>query len=271
MVVYGRACPQLRSRPDRRDQREYHYAGLGLRRCFDLRNHRCSIRKIPTSALEYCLSDPVCSQSALIYSRFGNGIATNNLSKMIAGLALPGRPVGNMYFAAWSHNVITNTVNLCNDLKMGEYLKIPPRVMFVTQIYGTILGGFLNYAVMISIVSGNAELLTNGNGNASWSGATIQSYNTNASSWALAKYLYKTGTTYSAVPIGVAVGAGLVVVHRIFVQVCHTIDLCLFRLLTWITVRPQDPQILHLRHQHASIHRLCWLYPLQPVPDLRHL
>lgn len=40
---------------------------------------------------------------------------------MIAGLALPGRPVGNMYFAAWSHNVISNTVNLCNDLKMGEY------------------------------------------------------------------------------------------------------------------------------------------------------
>jgi hypothetical protein len=40
---------------------------------------------------------------------------------MLAGLMLPGRPVGNMYFAAWSHNVINNTVNLCNDLKMGEY------------------------------------------------------------------------------------------------------------------------------------------------------
>ncbi|KAI4854135.1 peptide transporter [Aureobasidium sp. EXF-8845] len=156
--------------------------------------------------------------SVLIYSRFGNGIATNNLSKMIAGLVLPGRPVGNMYFAAWSHNVITNTVNLSNDLKMGEYLKIPPRVMFITQIYGTILGGFLNYAVMISIVSDNAELLTSGNGNSSWSGATIQSYNTNASSWALAKYLYKSGQTYSAVPYGVAVGAALVVVHRIFAQ-----------------------------------------------------
>ena len=63
------------------------------------------------------------TQSVLIYSRFGNGIATNNLSKMIAGLVLPGRPVGNMYFAAWSHNVITNTVNLSNDLKMGEYRK----------------------------------------------------------------------------------------------------------------------------------------------------
>lgn len=34
---------------------------------------------------------------------------------------LPARPVGNMYFAAWSHNVILETVNLSNDLKMGEY------------------------------------------------------------------------------------------------------------------------------------------------------
>jgi OPT family oligopeptide transporter len=61
--------------------------------------------------------------SCIIYSRFGNGIATNNLSKMLAGLMLPERPVGNMYFAAWSHNVIENTVLLCNDLKMGEYRK----------------------------------------------------------------------------------------------------------------------------------------------------
>ena len=39
----------------------------------------------------------------------------------MAGLILPERPVGNMYFAAWSHNVISNAVNLSNDLKMGEY------------------------------------------------------------------------------------------------------------------------------------------------------
>ena len=38
---------------------------------------------------------------------------------------IPGRPVGNMYFAAWSHNVISNAVNLSNDLKMGEYRKWP--------------------------------------------------------------------------------------------------------------------------------------------------
>lgn len=92
--------------------------------------------------------------------------------------------------------------------------------MFLTQIYGTILGGFVNYAVMISIVNGNRELLTDGNGNNSWSGANIQSYNTNAISWALADYLFTSGSRYHLVPIGLGIGAGLVVVHRIFSYVC---------------------------------------------------
>lgn len=174
-----------------------------------------------------------------MYSRYGNGIATNNLSKMLAGLILPERPVGNMYFAAWSHNVISNTVNLSNDLKMGEYrtssestiryinkanpvtVKIPPRVMFLTQIYGTILGGFVSYAVMISIVGGNRDLLALTDGNSSWSGATAQAYNTNATSWALAKYLYADGALYEMVPIGIAIGFGIVVIHRVIAHVSN--------------------------------------------------
>ena len=166
------------------------------------------------------------TQSTILYSRFGNGIATNNLSKMIGGLALPGRPIGNMYFAAWSHTVIMNCLNLSSDLKMGEYLKISPRVMFVSQIWGTVFGAFINYVVMISIVGNNKTLLATTDGNSSWSGASMQSYNTNASSWALAKYLYKGDAPYSMVPIGIAIGAGLVVAHRIFVVVSGCLAGC---------------------------------------------
>ena len=93
--------------------------------------------------------------------------------------------------------------------------------MFATQIYGTIMGAFINYAVMISIVNNNRELLVNSDGDSSWSGANIQSYNTNATSWALASYLYKTGARYALVPMGLAVGAGLVALHRIIVIVSH--------------------------------------------------
>lgn len=181
---------------------------------------------------------------------------------MLAGLMVPERPVGNMYFAAWSHNVINCAVQLSNDLKMGEYrellplpisrclfllgtqnprtqlirilnlVKIPPRVMFLTQVYGTVLGGFINYAVMISIVNGNRELLVSGNGNSSWSGAQIQAFNTNASSWALSKYLYKAGATYEMVPIGLAIGAGLVMLHRIITYVSTIVLFIRFLKLT---------------------------------------
>ena len=40
----------------------------------------------------------------------------------------------------WSHDVVSSSIGLASDLKMGQYLKIPPRVMFLTQVWGTIIG-----------------------------------------------------------------------------------------------------------------------------------
>lgn len=40
----------------------------------------------------------------------------------------------------WSHDIVVQSYGLANDLKTGQYLKIPPRAMFLTQIWGTILG-----------------------------------------------------------------------------------------------------------------------------------
>lgn len=95
--------------------------------------------------------------------------------------------------------------------------------MFLTQVWGTVFGGAINYIVMNSIVDQHADLLVDSNGDSSWSGATIQAYNTNATTWALAKYLYKSGAQYSMVPIGMAVGGACVIVHRIFFHVSSTI------------------------------------------------
>jgi len=47
-------------------------------------------------------------------------------------------------FSMWSHDVIVTSTFLAADLKMGQYLKIPPRVMFLTQVWGTIIGKSLN-------------------------------------------------------------------------------------------------------------------------------
>lgn len=58
--------------------------------------HNCTLhtglfaRKIHS----YSLQQPF---STLLYARMGNGIATNQLMKMIAGAINPGRPVANLY------------------------------------------------------------------------------------------------------------------------------------------------------------------------------
>ena len=40
----------------------------------------------------------------------------------------------------WSHDIKTNSLAFAADLKIGQYLKIPPRVMFLTQVWGTLIG-----------------------------------------------------------------------------------------------------------------------------------
>jgi hypothetical protein len=54
----------------------------------------------------------------------------------------------------WSHDVVATSIGLAGDLKMGQYLKIPPRVMFLTQVWGTIVG---NYRLFLTRIIAVAE------------------------------------------------------------------------------------------------------------------
>lgn len=85
--------------------------------------------------------------------------------------------------------------------------------MFLTQTYGTIIGLFINYAVSTSIIASHRELLLTTNGSYAWSGAYFQGQNTQAMSWALSRDLFKKGTDYYIVPIGLIIGVGVVLLH----------------------------------------------------------
>ncbi|PPR06785.1 hypothetical protein CVT24_011285 [Panaeolus cyanescens] len=144
--------------------------------------------------------------STLLFARMGNGVATNQLMKMVAGAINPGRPVANLYFSMWSHDVVSTSINLAGDLKMGQYLKIPPRVMFLTQIWGTILGAIINYVVMVSVVDAQREVLLSPTGTNVWSGQQPQSLNSAAVTWSLAKELYGFNGPYWIVPMSLVIG-----------------------------------------------------------------
>ncbi|KAJ2920656.1 hypothetical protein H1R20_g16438, partial [Candolleomyces eurysporus] len=138
--------------------------------------------------------------STLLYARMGNGVATNQLMKMVAGAVNPGRPVANLYFSMWSHDVVSTSIGLAQDLKIGQYLKIPPRVMFLTQIWGALI------VVMISVVTAQREVLLSPTGTNVWSGQAVQSLNSAAVTWSLAKHLYGFHGPYWIIPLSLLLG-----------------------------------------------------------------
>ncbi|KAF2772894.1 OPT superfamily oligopeptide transporter [Teratosphaeria nubilosa] len=157
--------------------------------------------------------------SAILYGLNGDGVSTNQLSKMVAGAVMRGRPLANLYFASWSHQVILLAVNLANWLKVGQYTKVPPRVMFATQVYATLLGAALNYVVMTVIVTSQRAILEDSAGNNIWSGTYMQSLNAQAITWALAKDMYGLSGRYVIVPLGLVIGLAFPVLHWSIIKV----------------------------------------------------
>ncbi|KAJ8693416.1 hypothetical protein PTI98_008409 [Pleurotus ostreatus] len=144
--------------------------------------------------------------STIIVARMGSGVATKQLMKMVAGSINPGKPVANLYFSMWSHDVVASSIGLAGDMKMGQYLKIPPRAMFLTQVYGTILGAVVNYVVMVSVVDAQRETLLDPIGSNVWSGQAIQTANSAAITWSLSKYLYGFRGPYWSIPMSLLFG-----------------------------------------------------------------
>lgn len=59
--------------------------------------------------------------SMVLYALYGNGIATNQLSKMVAGALVKNRPLATLYASSWSHQTILLAVNLSNWLKVSVF------------------------------------------------------------------------------------------------------------------------------------------------------
>ena len=76
------------------------------------------------------------------------------------------------------------------------------------------LGIVINYVVMVSVVTSQREVLLSSSGTNIWSGQTVQSLNTNAVTWALAKYLYTPSGPYFVIPMGLFIGMVPTILQR---------------------------------------------------------
>ncbi|KAG0004900.1 hypothetical protein BGZ80_008143 [Entomortierella chlamydospora] len=59
------------------------------------------------------------------------------ISEWVYGAIEPGKPIGNMIFKTYGYITVQQAILFTQDLKLGHYMKVPPRDMFIFQMVGT--------------------------------------------------------------------------------------------------------------------------------------
>ncbi|KAG0472997.1 hypothetical protein HPP92_014446 [Vanilla planifolia] len=71
----------------------------------------------------------------------------NIITEYVMGLILPGKPIANVCFKVYGYMSMSQAVAFLSDFKLGHYMKIPPKSMFLVQFVGTIVAGTVNLGV----------------------------------------------------------------------------------------------------------------------------
>ena len=74
-------------------------------------------------------------------------IGLNVITELIIGYMLPGRPVAMMLFKTWGYITMFQALQFVSDFKLGHYMKIPPRAMFTSQVFATVVAGTVQLGV----------------------------------------------------------------------------------------------------------------------------
>ena len=56
------------------------------------------------------------------------------LAEFLIGYLLPGKPIANALFKTYGRISMTHSISFLADLKLGHYMKIPPRCMYTAQV-----------------------------------------------------------------------------------------------------------------------------------------
>ncbi|WPH02280.1 Hypothetical protein R9X50_00513600 [Acrodontium crateriforme] len=65
-------------------------------------------------------------------------LGLNVFTEFIIGYLQPGHPIAMMLFKTFGYIVMTQALYFCQDLKLGHYMHVPQRTMFMAQVIATI-------------------------------------------------------------------------------------------------------------------------------------
>ena len=78
--------------------------------------------------------------------------SANGFYQMITSYLVPGDPIANLYGALYGQHPQSQCILMLGDLKLGQYVKLAPRITFAMQILGTIVGAILNCTCALTLL-----------------------------------------------------------------------------------------------------------------------
>ncbi|KAI9102252.1 hypothetical protein K1719_023454 [Acacia pycnantha] len=69
----------------------------------------------------------------------------NVTTELIIGFIYPGKPLANVVFKTYGYNSMVQALSFVSDFKLGHYMKIPPKSMFIVQLAGTVVASIVYF------------------------------------------------------------------------------------------------------------------------------
>ncbi|WAR53222.1 hypothetical protein PtB15_2B653 [Puccinia triticina] len=127
--------------------------------------------------------------------------------QMLGGLLFPGNVFGSMWFTIYGGTSAYQGLNMLKNMKYGQYIHLPPRLVVYSQLIGCTVGSFVTLLVVKAILKNEREVLLSPHGNGVFSGAEIAAFHARAVSWGIfARRMFLSGQKYSAVSWGMLIG-----------------------------------------------------------------
>ncbi|KFH66296.1 hypothetical protein MVEG_08395 [Podila verticillata NRRL 6337] len=84
----------------------------------------------------------------------------NIITEYVIGYMLPGHAIANVTFKTYGYIVNIQALNFVSDLKLGQYMKIPPRIMFMAQVISTVISGIISLGTATWLVNTRPDVCT---------------------------------------------------------------------------------------------------------------
>lgn len=84
----------------------------------------------------------------IIYSLTNIAVGLNVVTEFIIGYMVPGKPLAMMFFKTYGYITNNQAVTFAQDMKLGHYMKVSPRLLFSTQLVASIWGSLVQIGVL---------------------------------------------------------------------------------------------------------------------------